>query len=131
MNNKSRLILREAVSVMAAVYLLLLGPETALCEVCFTWNANTDTLTRGYNIYVRILGVQDWGDPYTINGVGTTLACIDLPEGSYEATITAWGGGDYYVDPVTSKESGYFTPYIPFTVDPETCQVPIGFRLQE
>ena len=121
-------ILREAVSFLAGVYLLLLSPDQS-CAVTATWYANVGDCTTGYNIYYRMLGVQEWEGPVVINGIETTVATFNVPPGTWEATITAWS--DYcYGGPIAYIESD-MAPVVQFIVEPETCvAVPLGLEIQ-
>jgi len=120
--------LREAVSGLIGVYLLLLSPDT-LCAVTATWYANSGDCTTGYNIYYRMLGIQEWEGPIIINGIDTTMTTFNVPPGTWEATITAWS--DYcYGGPIAYIESD-MAPVVQFIVEPETCvAVPLGLEIQ-
>ena len=120
-------ILREAVGFLAGVYLLLLPTDPA-CAVTATWIANTDC-TTGYNIYYRMLGIQDWTGPLIIPGIDTTITTFNVPPGTWEATITAWS--DYCYDAPMAYVESDMAPIVPFIVEPETCvAVPLGLEIQ-
>ena len=124
------IVLREAASVLAAVYMLLLGPG-ALCaaQVGFVWTANTDHTTE-YRVFTRQVGGPAWGEiaPVIVPGVASTTVEVALAPGMYEATIAAYSDS-YFGTPIAPQQSAY-APVVSFFVEPETCMEVQGFRVQ-
>ena len=121
-------ILREAVSGLIGVYLLLLAPDP-VCAVGFVWTANTDHTTE-YHVFTRQVGGPAWGEiaPVIVPGVASTTVEMALAPGNYEATIAAYSDS-YFGTPIEPQQSAY-APVVSFFVEPETCMEVQGFRVQ-
>lgn len=118
MDSKSRLILREAVSVMAAVYFLLLGPDPGWSEgkVTASWTPNSEEeQVSGYKLYYKFAESAGWdgadaaegSSPIVIAGGGTgivTVTGLD-PSKSYTFALSAWRN-EWNGQPAMYVESG-------------------------
>ena len=84
------IILREAVSLFAGVFLLLLGPDAVFARTVDTiWTPNTDD-TTGYRMRVKEASAADWQQYVDIPGRETAAYTVQLKYGvEYELGLAA------------------------------------------